>query len=247
MGRSVSSGVPRDLKTIKALCFDVFGTVVDWRGSLIIEVRALARAKGLRLDAPAFADAWRAGYAPAMNRVRSGELGWQHIDTLHRSILEELIPRFGLDSLSEVERVDLNLAWHRLRPWTDSVRGLKRLKRTHTIATLSNGNVSLLNDMAKNAGLPWDLVLSAELFRHYKPDPETYLGAAELIGVEPAQLMMVAAHKSDLRAAKACGLATALVQRPLEYGRNRHPDPGPDPAFDLNVLSFVELADRLQT
>lgn len=230
---------------IKALCFDVFGTVVDWRKSLIREIRELADEKSLKFDAIKFADAWRAGYAPAMNRVRTGAIPWQHIDVLHRSILDELLVQFGVTALSEAEKVRLNLAWHRLRPWPDSISGLKRLKKAFTIATLSNGNVSLLNDMAKHAGLPWDLILSAELFQHYKPDPETYLGAAELLGIAPAELMMVAAHKSDLRAAKACGLATALVQRPLEYGRNRHPDPGPDAAFDLNATDFIELAGQL--
>jgi 2-haloacid dehalogenase len=235
----------RPLPAVKALCFDVFGTVVDWRGSLIREIRRVAKTHALRVDAAGLADAWRAGYVPAMQRVRSGELGWQHIDALHRMILEELVPRFGLSSLSEQNRQELNRAWHRLRPWPDAVAGLKRLKRGFTIATLSNGNVSLLNNMAKQGGLPWDLVLSAELFQHYKPDPETYLGAARLIGIEPCELSMVAAHKSDLRAAQACGLATVLVDRPLEYGRDRHPDPGPDPAFDLNVADFVELASRL--
>ncbi len=230
---------------IKALCFDVFGTVVDWRGSLIREVRVLARAHRLKVDAAGFADAWRAGYAPAMNRVRSGALPWQHIDALHRMILEDIAPSFGLGDLGEAERAELNRAWHRLRPWPDSVRGLRRLKRRYTVATLSNGNVSLLNNMAKNAGLPWDLILSAELFQHYKPDPEVYLGAARLIGIEPAELMLVAAHKSDLRAAQACGLRTALVERPLEYGANRHPDPGPDASFDLNASSFLDLATLL--
>ncbi len=234
------------LDGVRALCFDVFGTVVDWRGSLIREFRALAAAKGIRIDAAALADAWRTGYAPAMDRVRKGALPWLHIDALHRMILDELLPRFDLASvLTEAEKIELNRAWHRLRPWPDSRGGLRRLKKAFTIATLSNGNVSLLNDMAKNAGLPWDLVLSAELFQHYKPDPETYLGAARLIGIAPGELLMVAAHKSDLRAAAACGVRTALVQRPLEYGAGRHPDPGPDPAFDLNVRDFLDLAEKL--
>ena len=163
---------------IKALVFDVFGTVVDWRSGVIRDGEALAAAKGLTVDWPAFADAWRAGYQPAMQRARSGEIAWTHIDGLHRAILDTLLPRFGLESLDEGERAALNRVWHRLDPWPDVVAGLQRLKRRFTISTLSNGNVSLLVDMAKHGGLPWDCVLSAELFRHYKPDPEVYLGAA---------------------------------------------------------------------
>jgi 2-haloacid dehalogenase len=238
---------PRARLGVKALCFDVFGTVVDWRGSLIREIRSVARRHRVRVDAAAMADAWRAGYAPAMDRVRRGELPWLHIDALHRMILEERIAEFGLGILSEAERAELNRAWHRLRPWPDSVRGLKILKKRYTISTLSNGNVSLLNNMAKNAGLPWDLVLSAELFQHYKPDPETYLGAARLLGVAPHEVLMVAAHKSDLVAAGSCGLRTAFVDRPLEFGPDRHPDPGGDARFDLNVTDFIELARQLSS
>ena len=234
-----------ELAAVQALTFDVFGTVVDWRGSIIREVRALARQRGLRVNAAKFADAWRAGYRPAMDRVSSGELPWMKIDDIHRMILDDILGKFGITRLAESEKGDLNHVWHRLKPWPDSVRGLKRLKKTFTIATLSNGNVALLNNMAKNAGLPWDLILSAELFHHYKPDPETYLGAAQLLGLKPHEVMMVAAHKHDLLSAARYGLRTALVLRPLEYGKGKHPDLSPDPAFDINAGNFVDLAQQL--
>jgi 2-haloacid dehalogenase len=230
---------------IHALVFDVFGTVVDWRGSIIREVRALARDKRLRINAVKFADAWRAGYRPAMDRVSRGELPWTRIDDLHRMILDDMLPAFKLTALSEAEKDHLNRVWHRLKPWPDAVRGLKRLKKKFTIATLSNGNVALLNNMAKHAGLPWDLILSAEIFHHYKPDPETYLGAAGLLGLQPDEVMMVAAHKHDLISAAKCGLKTALVLRPLEYGKGKHPDLTPKPSFDINADDFVDLARQL--
>ena len=230
---------------IRALVFDVFGTVVDWRGSIIREVKALARAKRLDLDAEAFADAWRAGYHPAMARVRSGELGWTRIDDLHRLILDDLLVRFGVRGLEEAEIADLNRVWHRLRPWPDSRAGLKLMKKSRIIGTLSNGNVLLLANMAKFGGLPWDVIFSGEIFRHYKPDPETYLGACELLSMRPAEVMMVAAHKSDLFAAKACGLATAFVKRPLEHGPGVKKDLKSEGAFDLNASDFLDLARRL--
>ena len=233
------------LADVKALTFDVFGTVVDWRGSIAREVRALAQEKGLRVNAVKFADAWRAGYRPAMNRVANGELPWTKIDDLHRLILDEILVKFRIATLSESEKANLNRAWHRLKPWPDSVRGLKQLKKRFTISTLSNGNVALLNNMAKHAGLPWDLILSAEIFHHYKPDPEAYLGAADILGLKPAEVMMVAAHKDDLRHAARQGLKTALVLRPNEYGKGRHPDLSPEPAFDINAQDFLDLADQL--
>lgn len=234
------------LGAVKALVFDVFGTVVDWRGSLIAEGRRLGRARGLRVDWAAFADAWRAGYRPAMARVRAGALPWTSIDALHRMILDELLPRFGIAGLDEAGIDHLNRAWHRLRPWPDARTGLRRLKRTRVISTLSNGNVALLTNMAKHARLPWDCILSAELFHHYKPDPEAYLGAAAILGLAPHEVMMVAAHKDDLRAARACGLATAFVARPMEYGPDVRVDRKPEPSFDLNVRDFNALAARLE-
>jgi 2-haloacid dehalogenase len=235
----------RNLKSIKALTFDVFGTVVDWRGSIIREVAALAAMKKLPLDPARFADAWRAGYQPAMHRVRTGALPWTRIDDLHRMILDSLIPQFGLDGLSEAERIHLNHVWHRLKPWPDAVRGLRRLKKRLVIATLSNGNVALLTNMARAGGLPWDCILSAEIFAHYKPDPETYLGAAKILGLEPHEVMMVAAHKNDLDAAAKCGLASAFVKRPREFGPAQQPDLQSEKRFSVNATDFLDLADQL--
>jgi len=233
------------LRRVKALVFDVFGTVVDWRGSLIAEGRRLGRAKRIDVDWAAFADAWRAGYRPAMDRVRSGALGWTPIDALHRAILDELLERFAIRGLSEAEIDHLNRVWHRLKPWPDARAGLRRLKRDVIVATLSNGNVALLTNMAKFAGLPWDCILSAELFHHYKPDPETYLGAARLLGCAPQEVMMVAAHKDDLRAARACGLRTGFVVRPLERGPGVRVDRRAEKDFDINARDFNDLAAKL--
>jgi 2-haloacid dehalogenase len=240
-----------DVSEIKALVFDVFGTVVDWRGGVIRDGGELAAAKGLRVDWPAFADAWRAGYQPAMQRARSGEIAWTNVDGLHRVILDGLIPRFGLDALTEAEREQFNRVWHRLDPWPDAVAGLTRLKSRFVVSTLSNGNIALLVNMAKRAGLPWDCVLSAEIMKHYKPDPEVYQSAAALLGIERHELLMVAAHPSDLRGAARAGLRTALVHRPLERGANPAgappPDALPDDRFDLVADDFVDLARRLGT
>ena len=229
------------MKQIKALVFDVFGTVVDWRGSIIREVRATWP----QVDAPAFADAWRAGYVPAMDRARRGEIAWTNIDGLHRTILDEIRPRFGLGDLSAPEIDALNRVWHRLNAWPDAVGGLRRLKAQHVIATLSNGNVALLVNMAKHAGLPWDCVLSAELFQHYKPDPEVYQGAARLLGFESDEVLMVAAHPSDLVAAQRAGLRTAYVPRPLEWGEGGYREPVGDAVFDITAADFNALASQL--
>jgi len=230
------------LSTVRALTFDVFGTVVDWRGSIIAEGSAWEN----DLDWAGLADAWRGGYQPAMQRVRGGELGWTRIDDLHRMVLDSLLPDFGLTGLSEEKLDHLNRVWHRLHPWPDVVEGLTRLKQKYIIATLSNGNVSLLTHMAKNAGLPWDCILSAELARRYKPDPEVYRTACALLDLPPQQVLMVAAHEADLRAAAAVGMPTAYVHRPLEYGPQR-PKPWPQEKFDLMVADFVELAALMRT
>jgi 2-haloacid dehalogenase len=229
----------------KALAFDVFGTVVDWRGSLVREGRALGRARGLRVDWAELADAWRAGYRPAMDRVRSGDLPWTDIDGLHRLILDGLLSRFGLAGISLADRDHLVRAWHRLAPWPDTVRGLRRLRKRFLLATLSNGNVSLLANMARHAGLPWDVILSAELVGRYKPDPETYLGAARLLGLGPPEVMMVAAHEDDLRAARALGLRTAFVRRPAEFGPGRWREPDRRLRFDLRCDDLLDLARQL--
>ena len=195
----------------------------------------------------AFADSWRAGYAPAMDRVRRGELPWTRIDDLHRMILEELLGAAGVTSICVEDVDELNRAWHRLDPWPDTVSGLTRLKEKFTITTLSNGNVSLLTNMAKRAGLPWDCVISAELFHHYKPDPQAYLGCADLLDVPPDELMLVAAHPSDLRAARDAGLMTAYVDRPLEMGPNRPAQRVEDGEFNYTATDFLNLADQLGT
>jgi len=230
---------------IRALVFDIFGTVVDWRGSLIAEGQALQARLGCQANWAALADAWRAGYRPAMDRVNRGEWPWANIDGLHRMILDELLPRFGLDHLPEAERDALNRAWHRLNPWPDSVAGLHQLRRHRVISTLSNGNVALLVNMAKRAGLPWDCVLSAELIGRYKPDLEVYRSAARLLGFAPEQVMMVAAHPSDLAAAQQAGLKTTYIPRPDEYGPGGWMEPVGDTVFDITAPSLEALAKAL--
>ncbi len=231
----------------QALVFDVFGTVVDWRGSIAAEGARLARAWGLApsIDWAAFADAWRGRYRPSMERVARGELPWTNLDGLHRLSLEEALAEFGLAGLAEDRQAHLTTVWHRLDPWPDSVAGLTRLRRGFILATLSNGNVALLVHMARRAGLPWDCILSAELFRAYKPDPRVYRGAAALLGLPPDAVMLVAAHQDDLRAAQRVGLRAAFVPRPLEFGPHRTPDLTPDPAFDFVATDFLDLARQL--
>ena len=226
---------------VQVLAFDVFGTVVDWHGSIVREVQALYP----QVDANAFALAWRDGYQPAMQRVRSGELGWTRIDELHRIILDGLLPRFGLAHLSEAERQHLNRVWHRLEPWPDTLEGLQRLKRHYTITTLSNGNIGLLTNMAKRGALPWDCILSAEVFRAYKPDPATYLGVARVFDLPVSDVMLVAAHQDDLAAARGCGLQTAYIERPYEFGQSHPKDVSPDPANTWHARDFLALADQL--
>lgn len=229
---------------VQALAFDVFGTVVDWRASIIQELEDFARQRNLTADCPAFADAWRRRYAPSMDRVRRGEIPWTNLDGLHRSSLEELLTEFGVEGLSEADKEYLNHAWHRLAPWPDAVEGLTRLKERFTITTLSNGNLALLTNMAKRGGLPWDAVLSAELVQHYKPDAETYLMVPELLDLHPEQVMLVAAHPDDLRAARDNELKTAYVHRPLEFGPGKEPE-RPGPEFDLTAEDFLDLAVKL--
>jgi len=237
----------------KALVFDVFGTCVDWRGSIIRAGRALNSARGWSIDWEGLADAWRAAYQPNMQKVRSGELPWTCLDDLHMMALKSLLPGYlGATPRRAISASDLrliNTMWHRLAAWPDAVRGLKRLKTRHVIATMSNGNVALLTNMAKFAGLPWDLVFSAEWVRHYKPDRETYLSAPRYLDLKPAQVMLVAAHKDDLDGAKRAGLMTCFVPRPLEFGRavrdaGRY-DASYEKRFDFNVRDFGELAGAL--
>ena len=213
---------------------------------MIRDGERLSRKKGLDVDWLAFADAWRSKYAPSMDKVRRGEIPWTNLDVLHRASLEDLLVEFGIEGLTEEEKDHFNKVWHRLDPWPDSVPGLTRLRERYILTPLSNGNVALLTNMAKRAGLPWDLVLSAELVRHYKPDPEAYLMVPTLLDLRPEEVMLVAAHPNDLHAAKDNGLRTAYVPRPLEWGPGGEAEP-PDPSFDLVVEDLVELAEKLGT
>lgn len=226
----------------KILAFDVFGTVVDWHGSIWREAETMIPG----IDGNRFASAWRAGYQPAMAEVRSGQRGWTKIDDLHRIILDRILDEFSI-TLDETKRHELNRAWHRLSPWPDTVAGMKRLKSRFMLTTLSNGNLGLLANMAKHADLPWDLILSAEVFRRYKPDPETYLGVAEIFDVLPSEVMLVAAHEDDLDAAQACGLQTAFIERADEYGPNAHVPQGDLTRFTYAVRDLHHLAEQLGT
>ena len=230
---------------IRAFTFDVFGTVVDWRSGIVREGEAIGRARNIQLDWGKFADAWRDLYQPSMDRVRRGEIPWTPLDDLHRQALQKIVQEFGIDPMGAEQLDELNRAWHRLDPWPDSIPGLLRLKRRFILATLSNGNVALLVNMAKRAGLPWDAILGAEVARHYKPDPEAYLKTAELLGLRPEQCLMVAAHNRDLIAAGNLGFRTAFVYRPNERGPNQTSDLKPERDFDIVARDFIDLAARL--
>lgn len=234
-----------NLSQVKALTFDVFGTVVDWRTSIIRDLEAFGRGKGIKADWAELTDDWRGAYRPTLNKVIKGEIPFQRLDDLHRGVLDGLLGKFGIKGLSEADKDHMNKVWHRLHGWPDSVPGLTRLKKKFLIATLSNGNVALLTNMAKFAGLPWDCILSAELFRHYKRDPEVYIGACDMLCLPRDQVMMVAAHKDDLQAARAQGMQTAFVERPGEYGPRPAPYPKLDFTADVEAKSFVELAEKL--
>lgn len=232
--------------TIRALVFDVFGTLVDWRSSVIAEVARTGASLGVEADWGAFVDDWRYdGYIGGMRRVAAGELPFMTTDALHRRKLDELLVTYGMTALDEPARDHLNRAWHRLAPWPDAVAGLARLRSRYIVSTLSNGNVSLLVAMAKHAGLTWDCILSAEIIGHFKTAPESYLGAVRLLDVPPAELLMVAAHKNDLQAAQKVGLRAAFVPRPEEAGPNREVDLTPDPAFDFVANDLHDLATQL--
>ncbi len=228
-----------------ALVFDVFGTCVDWRGSIAREAERWSRELGRPVDGTALADAWRAAYQPAMEEIRSGRRPFAQLDTLHRENLERIAHRFGLGGLDEATMERINRVWHRLDPWPDTVPGLRRLRSRFLLAPLSNGGVALLTRMAKRAGMPWDLILSGELFEGYKPEPKVYLGAARLLDLAPAQVMMVAAHNGDLAAAAALGMKTAFVRRPTEYGPAQTTDLAPSATWDISVDSMEALADTL--
>ena len=236
------------LSEIKALAFDVFGTVVDYRGTIMREGQQLNLAKGLSVDWAQFANAWRARYRPSMDRVMRGELPWTNLDALHRLSLNELLTEFQLnDHFTQGEQDHLNRVWHRLQPWPDAIPGLTHLRKRFVLATLSNGNMALLVNMAKYSALPWDCILSAELVQAYKPDPRAYQMAVELLELQSHEVMMVAAHQEDLRAAQAQGMQAAFVPRPQEYGPHNAPDLTPDPAFEVLATDFMDLAQQLGT
>jgi 2-haloacid dehalogenase len=231
--------------SVKVLAFDVFGTVVDWRSSVIAEGEQLGKTKGLNVDWAAFADAWRGVYRPSLDRVEKGEQPWTKLDLLHRMSLEEILKKFTIEGLSEDEKAHFNRVWHRLKPWPDSVPGLQRLKSRFVISTLSNGNISLLTNMAKHAGLPWDCILSAENVQHYKPDREVYLLVPGLFDLKPEEVMMVAAHDRDLQSAQKYGLRTAFVHRPLEHGPGKAAPIPPAAKYDFVTKDFLDLASQM--
>jgi 2-haloacid dehalogenase len=228
-----------------AIVFDTFGSVVDWRGSLIADLSAYGAKRGIAADWTALVDAWRAAYHPSMDRVRKREVPWAKLDDLHRSSLDALVAKFGITGLTEDDLRHINLGWHRLNGWPDAVSGLTRLKRRFIIGPLSNGNVALLTKMAKHAGLPWDIVFGSDLFGHYKPDPETYLGVAKLLDVAPGEVMMAAAHNNDLAAARKCGLMTAFWPRPTEYGPHQKRDFAAEQDWDVVAKDIEDLAAQL--
>jgi 2-haloacid dehalogenase len=225
------------MPTPKALFFDVFGTCVDWRSTVVREAAAFGLPER-------FADDWRGRYQPQLETVRSGARPWTILDVLHREALDELLAEHGAD-LPEAQRDELNRVWHRLDPWPDTVPGLQALKERFVIAPVSNGNIALLVDMARHAGLPWDAILGAELARAYKPQPEAYLRSAEALGIAPGETMMVAAHNGDLVAAGELGLMTAFVPRPREHGPGQTSDLRAAEAYDVVATDFIDLARAL--
>ena len=234
---------------MRAVLFDVFGTVVDWRAGICAAVREFAVRHGLDLDAGAFADAWRARYVPSMRTVRAGERAFVSLDVLHRENLDEVLTASGLDpaAFAPGELADLNRAWHFLPAWPDSVAGIAAIKRGYIVGPLSNGNTSLLLDIAKLAGLPWDLILGSDLTRAYKPDPAAYRAPAQFLGIDPAEIMLAAAHNADLAGARSAGLATAFIARPDEGGPGKAADLAPASDWDLAATSVTDLARQLDS
>ena len=233
------------LADLRAVVFDTFGTLVDWRSSIIGELEGFGQSRGITADWTAIADKWRARYVPNMNRVRTGELPWMKLDALHRMALDDLLEEFGLGNVEEAERAHLTRAWHRLKPWPDTVPAMRRLSPCFILGPLSNGNVALLTNLARHSGLPFDLILSAELCRHYKPDSETYQMVCELLSLRPDQVMLVAAHNDDLHAAQQQGLRTGFVARPTEYGPQQTNDLRPEHEFDVTGNDLGSVADEL--
>jgi len=240
--------VKPELANVKACVFDIFGTVVDWRSSVIAEATAWGKAKGLNIDCADFADDWRLGYKPAMDKVRKGEIPWTRLDDLNRMTLDDLLKKYKIQGLSEEEKVNWAHVWRRLNPWPDSVPGLTRLKKKYITSPMSNGNVALMINLAKFGGLPWDAILGSDLVQHYKPDREMYLSAPFYLDLKPEEVMMCAAHTSDLQAARSCGLRTGFIYRPDEYGNGRVgvPDKAKPGDFDVVSRSIIDLAQQME-
>ncbi len=242
---------PREMKpeiaNVKALVFDTFGTVVDWRSSVIAEGMAWGKEKNLNISWTDFADRWRLGYHPAMEKVRKNEIPWTRLDDLHRMILEDLLKEFKIEGLTEEEKVSWTHVWRRLKPWPDSVEGLTRLKKKYVIAPLSNGNIALMTNLAKFGGLPWDTILGSELARHYKPDHEVYVSAPYFLDLKPEEVMMCAAHAPDLQAARSNGLRTGFIYRPNEFGNGSVgvPVKAKPGDFDVVSVSMIDLAKQM--
>lgn len=236
---------PAAILSLQAILFDTFGTLVDWRSSLIVELNAFGRRRGIMADWPRLVDEWRAAYYPSMDRVRKGEQPWTTLDALHRQSLERLAVSLGLDGLGPDDFNELTSAWHRLRPWPDVLGGMQRLAARYFLGPLSNANVSLLMRLRKFNGLPWDVILGTDLWQHYKPDPETYRGACRLLGLDPAEVMLVAAHNDDLRAARAQGLCTGFIPRPAEYGPRQTKDLAAEEAWTVVAADLKDLASLL--
>jgi 2-haloacid dehalogenase len=242
-----TQGAKGELANVKACVFDVFGTVVDWRSSVIAEATSWGKAKGWNINWVEFTDHWRLGYRPAMDKVRKGEIPWTKLDDLNRMILEDLLKQYKIEGLSEEEKTDWAHVWRRLKPWPDSVEGLTRLKKKLIVAPLSNGNVALMTNLAKFGGLPWDLILGSDLVQHYKPDREMYVSAPSYLDLKPDLVMMCAAHVFDLQAARSYGLRTGFIYRPNEYGDGTVgvPDNAQSGDFDVVSVSIVNLAQQI--
>jgi 2-haloacid dehalogenase len=245
--QEIGGSVKPESANVKACVFDTFGTVVDWRGSVIAEATSWGKVKGLNINWVEFTDRWRLGYGPAMDKVRKGEIPWTNLDDLNRMILEDLLKQYKIEGLSEEEKANWAHVWRRLKPWPDSVEGLGLLKKKHIISPMSNGNVALMTNLAKFGGLPWDVILASDLVKHYKPDREMYLSAPFYLDLKPEEVMMCAAHVPDLQAARRYGLRTGYIYRPNEYGSDpvAVPDKAKPGDFDVVSVSIIDLAQQM--
>jgi 2-haloacid dehalogenase len=242
-----SQNMKPELANVKACVFDIFGTVVDWRSSVIAEATSWGKGKHININWAEFTDRWRLGYRPAMDKVRKGEIPWTKLDDLHLMILEDLLKQYNIEGMSDAEKGDWAHVWRRLRPWPDSVEGLTRLKKKYIISPLSNGNVALMTSLAKFGGLPWDVILGSDLVQHYKPDREMYLSAPFYLDLKPDEVMMCAAHAADLQAARSYGLRTGFIYRPNEFGGGPVgvPDKAKPGDFDVVSMSIIDLAQQM--